>query len=84
MKYKKGCSEYISNGHYEIDSIRYMSIWSFKKSHNIEPNYDNVNGPEGRELSSNGVRSFESKPDFGNYDMVLIYPISDLENYYGV
>jgi hypothetical protein len=34
-KFKKGDSEYISNGHYSIEGTEYMSIWTFKKHNNI-------------------------------------------------
>lgn len=81
-KFKKGDKEYISNGHYLIENIYYMSIWTFKKQNGIEPNYDAVNGPEGIQLFDLGIKSYNSKPDFGNYDSVLIYPVDELKSFY--
>lgn len=83
-KFKKGDSEYISNGHYSIEDSEFMSIWTFKKQNGIEPNFDKVNGPEGIELFNMGVKTYDSIPDFGNYDSVLLYPVDELKSFYGV
>jgi len=83
-KFTKGDSEYISNGHYSIEGTEYMSIWTFKKHNNIEPNFDKINGPEGIKLFDMGIKSYDSKPDFGNYDSVLLYPINELTAFYNI
>lgn len=83
-KFKKGDSEYISNGYYSIEGDEYMSIWTFKKRNNISPNFDKVNGPEGIELFEKGVKTYDSIPDFGGYDSVLLYPIDELKSFYQV
>lgn len=80
--YAKNDKEYVSNGHYLINGNEFMSIWTFKKIKGIEPNFDGVNGPEGIKLFDMGIESHESKPDFGNYDTVQIYPISELIKFY--
>ena len=83
-KFKKGDPEYIANGHYNIDGIHFMSIWTFKNKHGLEPNSNKVNGIQGIELTAKGVGTFDSIPDFGNFDSVLLYPVSSLEDYYDV
>ena len=83
-KYSNDSSEYKGNGHYGIDGIDYMSVWAFKERHNIIPNSKDKNGSEGKELISKGVKNYPSIPDFGGFGTIYIYPISDLEEYYGV
>ena len=34
--YSKNDLEYRNNGHYQINDIDYMSIWTFKNKHNIQ------------------------------------------------
>lgn len=80
--FKKGDLEYISNGFYKIEGEEFMSIWSYKKSNYISPNTNSVNGDDGIELFNQGVKSFESEPDFGNFGKVLIYPKADLDKFY--
>lgn len=82
--YSKNSSEYIANGHYNIEGVEYMSIWTFKNRHNIKPNDWNSNGEEGQELIDSGVKIHSSKPDFGKFDTIYIYTIKDLEEFYGV
>lgn len=80
--FKKGDLEYISNGFYKIEGEEFMSIWSYKKRNDISPNTNSVNGDDGIELFNQGVKSFESEPDFGNFDKVLLYPTTDLDRFY--
>ncbi len=82
-KFKKGDAEYISNGHYNIDGIHYMSIWTYKNKHGIEPNTNKINGTQGAEMTAKGIETCDSIPDIGNFDSVFIYPVSVLEDYYG-
>jgi uracil-DNA glycosylase len=80
--FKKGDSEYLSNGFYKIEGEEFMSIWSYKKRNDISPNTNSINGDDGIELFNQGIMSFESKPDFGNFDKVLLYPKVDLDRFY--
>ena len=82
--YSKDSSEYQSNGHYIIDGTEFMSVWTFKNNHGIQPNDWKSNGTEGQELIAEGVKVHSSTPDFGNFDKIYIYPVNDLEVYYGV
>ena len=77
-------NEYLSNGNYNLDGREFMSIYSFKKKHNLNPNNHSSNGTEGQELISNKVECHTCKPDFGNFDKVFIYPINELEKFYGI
>lgn len=81
--FKKGDSEYISNGHYKIDGEDFMSIWKYKKINNIFSS-NSQNGADGIELFNQGVKFFESEPDFGYFDKVLIYPVADLDRFYNL
>ena len=81
-KYSKDSPEYIANGHYCIDGIEYMSVWTFKNKHNLPQKSLNPN--EGKELSAKSTGKKGSKPDFGSFDFIYIYPVSDLEDYYGI
>lgn len=76
--------EYIDNGHYKINGIDYMSIWTFKRIHHIEPNNKELNGTDGQNLISNDIETHTSTPDFGNFDKIFIYPIHVLKNFYRV
>lgn len=76
--------ERIGNGHYRINGIDFMSVWTFKKKHNIEPNNNNANGSEGQELNKLGFNIHSSTPDFGGFSTIYIYPVEELEKYYGV
>ena len=81
-QFDKNSSEYLDNGHYNINGREFMSIWTYKKSNNIEPNNNNINGAEGQELMANGVEHYSSTPDFGGFSIIYIYPVEELENYY--
>ena len=81
--YQKGDSEYISNGVYKIGINTYMSIWSYKNKHAIEPNTNDGNGIDSSELKADGVKSYKSKPDFGGFETVYIFPIYVLDKFYG-
>lgn len=81
--YKKGDSEYVSNGVFEIGIYTYMSIWSYKKMHNIKPNSNEDNGYDSNELRAEGIKSYNSKPDFGGFDTVYIFPVHALDKFYG-
>lgn len=35
-QYSKESSEYISNGHYRINGVDYMSVWTFKNKYSEE------------------------------------------------
>lgn len=82
--YSKDSTEYRDNGHYEIDGIEFMSIWTFKRKHNIKPNDSSSNGKEGQELGSKVGDIHTSTPDFGNFDKIFLYSVESLEGFYGV
>lgn len=83
-QFDKNSKEYISNGHYKIDGVDYMSVWTFKKKQCIEPNNNNANGSEGQQLNKLGFNIHSSTPDFGGFSTIYIYPVEELEKYYGV
>jgi hypothetical protein len=83
-KFNKESKEYVSNGHYKINGTDFMSIWTFKKKHNINPNDNNSNGSEGQELNNLCFNIHSSSPDFGGFSTIYIYPVEELESYYGV
>ena len=78
----KDSPEYVNNGHYKIDEQDFMSVWTFKNTHNLSQKTMNPN--EGKELSAKCSIKFGSKPDFGSFDFIYIYPVSELEDYYGI
>ena len=80
--YSKDSPEYLGNGHYNIDGVEFMSVWTFKNKHNLPQKSQNPN--EGKELSAKIQNKKRSKPDFGSFDFIYIYPVSDLEDYYGI
>ena len=80
--YSKESPEYKGNGHYIINDIEYMSVWTFKNKHDLPQKSQNPN--EGKELSSISSDKLASKPDFGSFDSIYIYPVADLEDYYGI
>lgn len=80
--FKEGDSEYISNGHYLIDGVNYMSVWTYKNKNRIEPNTTRINGSEGIQLSARNITIYESEPDYGNFGKILLYPEAVLEEFY--
>lgn len=83
-QFDKNSEEYISNGHYRINGVNFMSVWTFKKKQGIEPNNNSANGSEGQELNKLGFNIHSSTPDFGGFSTIYIYPVEELEKYYGV
>jgi hypothetical protein len=82
VEYSKESSEYVSNGHYKIKEVDFMSVYTFKKAHNMSMKEKNPN--EGKELAAKCEIKYKTKPDFGSFDFVYVYPITELEDYYGV
>jgi hypothetical protein len=80
--YSKDSPEYLGNGHYKINGVEFMSVWTFKNKHNLPQKSQNPN--EGKELSMQVQNKKASKPDFGLFKQIYIYPVSDLEDYYGI
>ncbi len=74
--------EYKGNGHYIIDGIEYMSIWTYKKKKGHSNNSNSVNGEEGIQLTANGVETKRTKPDFGGFDNIYVYPVEELNKFY--
>ena len=82
-KFKKGDQEYINNGHYKIEGEEFMSVWTFKNAHGITPNSNSANGADGADLRSR-FGGYESKPDFGNFDMVYLFSVKELKSFYSI
>ena len=53
-QYSQEDSEYISNGHYEINGVEYMSIWTYKNKKHIGDNSTQTNASEARIFASKG------------------------------
>ena len=53
-----------------------------RKAHNMSMKEKNPD--EGMELAAKCEIKYKTKPDFGAFDFVYVYPISELEDYYGV
>ena len=81
-QYSQEDSEYISNGHYEIDGVEYMSIWTYKNKKHVGDNSTQTNASEARIFANKGFSCISTKPDFGNFAQIYVYPVSDLDNYY--
>ena len=82
--FAKGCPEYIKNGHYKINDMDYMSVWALKKRFNLGGNTNSQNGLDAQEIFQKGVDYFRSKPDFGGFEAIYIYPVDDLQLFYGI
>ncbi|MBK6833772.1 MAG: hypothetical protein IPG89_05630 [Bacteroidetes bacterium] len=82
--FDKNSNEYNGNGHYNVGGKEFMSIWTFKNKHKLTPNNNNVNGAEGQQLFDTKVEFHSCTPDFGGFASVFIYPVTELENYYGI
>lgn len=79
---KKGDPEYIDNGHYRSEGEEFMSIWAYKCYKNMGNNSNDQNGFDAGDMNARGYLSGECVPDFGNFDKVFIFTISDLDEYY--
>lgn len=80
-KLDKHSPEYISNGHYKIDGIDFMSVWTYKNKKGIEPNNTTSNSSAGLYLHAT-CESIPTKPDFGNFDVIYIFKKEDLDKYF--
>lgn len=82
--FDKTSPEYISNGHYRINGTDFMSVWTFKKKNMgmTTPNKTDINGPEGKKLAQICDEVYSTKPDFGNFNEILVFPIEELKKYY--
>ncbi len=81
-QFSKEDLEYRGNGHYEIEGVEYMSIWTFKKQNFLGNNSNGANGSEGIQLTANGVANQRTKPDFGGFDNIYVYPVEELRKFY--
>ncbi len=81
-KYSKEDPEYRGNGHYVIDGVEFMSIWTYKRFKNLSGNTTSQNGDEAIKLSNLGIKAIATTPDIGNFDKIYVYPTSDLNNFY--
>lgn len=83
--FKKGDKEWQENGFYIIDNKEYMSIWTFKNHYN--PNSENTTAQNENEaiiLLSNNTPFYTSKPDFGSFREIKIYPVENLKEFYSI
>jgi len=81
--FSKDSPEYGGNGHYRINGIDFMSVWTFKRKHSgTSENTTPINGAEGKELAKKCSQIYSSTPDFGGYEEILIFPVSELKNHY--
>ena len=77
--------EYINNGHYVIDSEDFMSFWTFKNNHSgASPNTTTINGNEGKQLIQQCSKVYSSKPDFGGFNEIFIFSVTELRKFYSV
>ena len=85
FRFQKGDSEYLSNGHYIIDNVVFMSIWTFKNNYStIQENTTPQNGKDALDLLKTDFINYFSKPDFGVFSDIRIYPVLDLKRYYKI
>ena len=85
MIYSKESKEYISNGHYLVDGVEFMSVYNFKLKFDLsQTDRTNRNVNEGGELFKICSVKHQVKPDFGKFDKVWVYPVEELKDFYGV
>lgn len=83
FQFQQGDSEYIENGHYLIEELEYMSIWTYKCKHKVDSiNTSSVNGSEAIKLLNSNIANYHSKPDFGNFGSIRLYPVTELRRFY--
>ena len=82
VNFSKDSPEYVANGHYKINGQDFMSVWTFKNTYNMSMKKLNPN--EGKELASKIESKHKTQPDFGSFEYIYVYPVSELEDYYGV
>ena len=90
--FSKDSPEYIANGHYNIDGVEFMSVWTFKRAYDL--NNKNKERDTSRNLNEGGELSKacsvkhpsipERKPAGASYNHVYIYPLEELKDFYGV
>jgi hypothetical protein len=81
-QYQKGDLEYRSNGHYLVEGIEFMSVWTYKNSRGLANNLTSINGREAIELSSFCSKLISTKPDFGGFDNIYAYQVNELDTFY--
>lgn len=83
--FDKTSPEYVRNGHYRINGTDFMSVWTFKNNyHPASENKTHINGPEGQALAQRCSEVYSTKPDFGGFNEILIFPVSELRDFYNV
>lgn len=81
--FDKNSPEYISNGHYKVNGTDFMSVWTYKKKFNpSSENKTHINGPEGQKLAQICSEVYSTTPDFGGFNEILIFPLSELKEFY--
>ena len=83
--FSKDSVEYRNNGHYVIDGKEFMSVQTFKNNHRgTSANTTSINGDDGKLLAQKCSVVYSSKPDFGGFNEILIFPLDELKEYYNV
>jgi len=83
--FKKDDNEWQENGFYIIDNKEYMSIWTFKNHYNsVSENSIQKNRSEAIVLLSKNIPFYISKPDFGSFNEIKIYPVEKLKEFYNI
>lgn len=83
--FNRESKEYIDNGHYRVDDIEFMSIWAFKNNNSLPNNITEINAEEALRLGNiEGVVIHTCVPDFGNFEIINIYPIDELKRFYKI
>lgn len=83
-EFSKDSPEYRSNGHYRINGKDFMSVWTYKKTHGFSPteNTNPKNSEEGRQLAQICSEVHSTKPDFGRFPEILVFPVDELNSFY--
>lgn len=77
--YNSKSEEYVENGLYIINGIKFYSIWTFKNKFNISNNSNHQNKIDASNIPGN---FHQSEPDFGPFFTIKLFPISELDKYY--
>jgi hypothetical protein len=81
--FDKNSPGYLGNGHYRHSDKEWMSVWTFKNKFGAPTeNTNDINGREGKRLIADGMPYHKSKPDFGSFSEIFIYPVEVLQKFY--
>jgi hypothetical protein len=81
--FNKNSPGYLGNGRYRLDGREWMFVWTYKKKFGATTeNSNDTNGREGKQLIADGIPYHKSKPDFGGFSEIFIYPVEVLKQFY--